>query len=101
MARARGIIFSTSNLGSMPARALCASALEYGDFILFLLYVKLRNHKEVEGQHNHSRNLENPEYFGKLFGFLGMFIVPICVMTLKAFNDAGRIHLWNTANKSE
>lgn len=33
-------------------------------------------------------------YFGlKLFGFMGMFIVPICVMTLKAFNDAGRIHL--------
>lgn len=27
-------------------------------------------------------------YFGlKLFGFLGMFIVPIAVMTLKAFND--------------
>ena len=34
-------------------------------------------------------------YFGlKLFGFLGMFIVPITVMTLKAFNDTGRIHLW-------
>ena len=34
-------------------------------------------------------------YFGlKLFGFMGMFIVPICVMTLKAFNDAGRIHLY-------
>ncbi len=41
-------------------------------------------------------------YFGlKLFGFLGMFIVPICVMTLKAFNDAGRIHLWKTPDKSE
>ena len=36
-------------------------------------------------------------YFGlKLFGFLGMFIVPISIMTLKAFNDTGRIHLWNT-----
>ena len=36
-------------------------------------------------------------YFGlKLFGFMGMFIVPICVMTLKAFNDAGRIHLYST-----
>ena len=34
-------------------------------------------------------------YFGlKLFGPLGMFIVPIAVMTLKAFNDTGRIHLW-------
>ncbi len=34
-------------------------------------------------------------YFGlKLFGFLGMFIVPLTVMTLKAFNDTGRIHLW-------
>ena len=34
-------------------------------------------------------------FFGlKLFGFLGMFIVPLTVMTLKAFNDTGRIHLW-------
>lgn len=34
-------------------------------------------------------------YFGlKLFGFMGMFIVPICVMTIKAFNDTGRIHLY-------
>lgn len=34
-------------------------------------------------------------YFGlKLFGFMGMFIVPICVMTLKAFNDTGRIKIW-------
>lgn len=34
-------------------------------------------------------------YFGlKLFSVLGMFIVPITVMTLKAFNDTGRIHLW-------
>lgn len=36
-------------------------------------------------------------YFGlKLFGVLGMFIVPILIMTVKAFNDTGRIHLWNT-----
>ena len=35
-------------------------------------------------------------YFGlKLFGVIGMFVVPILVMTLKAFNDTGRIHLWN------
>lgn len=34
-------------------------------------------------------------YFGlKLFGFMGMFIVPILIMTLKAFNDTGRVHLW-------
>ena len=34
-------------------------------------------------------------YFGlKLFGFMGMFIVPILLMTVKAFNDTGRIHLW-------
>ena len=39
-------------------------------------------------------------YFGlKLFGFLGMFIVPITVMTLKAFNDTGRIHLWKTPDR--
>lgn len=40
-------------------------------------------------------------YFGlKLFGFLGMFIVPICVMTLKAFNDAGRIHLYTPPERN-
>lgn len=40
-------------------------------------------------------------YFGlKLFGFLGMFIVPITVMTLKAFNDAGRIQLWKTVDRN-
>lgn len=40
-------------------------------------------------------------YFGlKLFGFLGMFIVPITVMTLKAFNDTGRIQLWKTPNRN-
>lgn len=40
-------------------------------------------------------------YFGlKLFGFMGMFIVPICVMTLKAFNDAGRIHLYTPPQRN-
>lgn len=40
-------------------------------------------------------------YFGlKLFGFLGMFIVPIAIMTIKAFNDAGRIHLYNSPNRN-
>lgn len=34
-------------------------------------------------------------YFGlKLFGFIGMLIVPLSIMTLKAFNDSGRINLW-------
>lgn len=40
-------------------------------------------------------------YFGlKFFGFMGMFIVPITVMTLKAFNDTGRIHLWNPVDRN-
>lgn len=40
-------------------------------------------------------------YFGlKLFGFLGMFIVPLSVMTIKAFNDAGRIHLYKTPERN-
>lgn len=40
-------------------------------------------------------------YFGlKLFGFMGMFIVPICVVTIKAFNDAGRIHLYNPPKRN-
>lgn len=41
-------------------------------------------------------------YFGlKLFGFMGMFIVPISIMTLKAFNDTGRIKLWKTAENTK
>lgn len=40
-------------------------------------------------------------YFGlKLFGVLGMFIVPICLMTIKAFNDTGRIHLYNSPQRN-
>jgi sporulation integral membrane protein YtvI len=40
-------------------------------------------------------------YFGlKLFGFIGMFVVPITVMTLKAFNDTGRIQLWKPADRN-
>ncbi len=40
-------------------------------------------------------------YFGlKLFGFMGMFIVPITVMTVKAFNDAGRIHLYKSPQRN-
>ena len=39
-------------------------------------------------------------YFGlKLFGFLGMFIVPLTVMTLKVFNDTGRIQLWKPVDR--
>ncbi|MDE6110380.1 MAG: sporulation integral membrane protein YtvI, partial [Eubacterium sp.] len=41
-------------------------------------------------------------YFGlKLFGFMGMFIVPILIMVLKAFNDTGRIHMWKTIESNE
>lgn len=37
-------------------------------------------------------------YFGlKLFGFIGMFVVPITIMTLKALNDNGRISIWKTS----
>lgn len=40
-------------------------------------------------------------YFGlKLFGFMGMFIVPIAVMTIKALNDTGRIHLYNSPERN-
>lgn len=40
-------------------------------------------------------------YLGyKVFGFIGMFVVPITVMTLKAFNDAGRIQLWKTIERN-
>lgn len=41
-------------------------------------------------------------YFGlKFFSFLGMFLVPLCVMTLKAFNDAGRINIWKTSPENK
>ena len=40
-------------------------------------------------------------YFGlKLFGFMGMFIVPLSIMVLKAFNDTGRIHIWKTLDSN-
>lgn len=40
-------------------------------------------------------------YLGyKIFGFIGMFVVPISVMTLKAFNDTGRIQLWKTIERN-
>lgn len=40
-------------------------------------------------------------YFGlKLFGFIGMFVVPLTIMTVKAFNDAGRIHLYNSPDRN-
>lgn len=32
----------------------------------------------------------------KLFGFIGMFVVPITVMVLKTLNDSGRISLWKS-----
>ncbi len=41
-------------------------------------------------------------YFGlKLFGFIGMFLVPLTVMTLKAFNDAGRIKIWKSSPEKQ
>lgn len=40
-------------------------------------------------------------YLGyKVFGFIGMFVVPITVMTLKAFNDTGRIQLWKIIERN-
>ncbi|MCC8022784.1 MAG: sporulation integral membrane protein YtvI, partial [Clostridiales bacterium] len=37
-------------------------------------------------------------YFGlRLFGFVGLFIVPVCIMCLKALNDTGKIKIWNKA----
>lgn len=41
-------------------------------------------------------------YFGlKLFGFMGMFIVPLSIMVLKAFNDTGRIQLWKSVEEKK
>ncbi|MDE6412631.1 MAG: AI-2E family transporter, partial [Eubacterium sp.] len=41
-------------------------------------------------------------YFGlKLFGFMGMFIVPMAIMVLKALNDTGRIHMWKTIENNQ
>lgn len=41
-------------------------------------------------------------YFGlKIFGFMGMFIVPIGLMILKGFNDTGRIKLWKTVENTK
>ncbi len=38
-------------------------------------------------------------YLGlKLFGFVGMLAAPMIVVILKAYNDAGRLHLWNSPN---
>lgn len=38
-------------------------------------------------------------YLGlKLFGFWGMIAVPMIVVILKAYNDTGRVHLWNSPN---
>lgn len=41
-------------------------------------------------------------YFGlKLFGVLGMFITPICIIMLKLLNDEGIIHLWKSPKAFE
>lgn len=40
-------------------------------------------------------------YFGlKLFGFLGIIVMPLCIMTVKAFNDSGRIHIYKPARRN-
>lgn len=37
-------------------------------------------------------------YFGfQIFGFLGMFLMPVIVISLKELNECGYIHLWKTA----
>ena len=37
-------------------------------------------------------------YFGfQTFGFLGMFLMPVIVISLKELNECGYIHLWKTA----
>ena len=41
-------------------------------------------------------------YIGsQLFGFLGIFILPISVIIIKLLNDEGIIHLWKTVEKAE
>ena len=37
----------------------------------------------------------------KLFGFLGMFIMPIMIIMIKLLNDEGIIHLWKTGEEKE
>ncbi|MBQ8894178.1 MAG: sporulation integral membrane protein YtvI [Clostridia bacterium] len=37
----------------------------------------------------------------KLFGFGGMFLIPITVVILKNLHESGKIHLWKTAEKGE
>lgn len=41
-------------------------------------------------------------YFGlKMFGFIGIFVVPMFIVTLKALNDTGRIKIWKSAPPKE
>ncbi|MCQ2484118.1 MAG: sporulation integral membrane protein YtvI [Clostridia bacterium] len=41
-------------------------------------------------------------YIGsQLFGFLGIFILPISVIIIKLLNDEGIIHIWNTGKSDE
>jgi len=41
-------------------------------------------------------------YFGlKLFGIIGMFIVPITINVLKVLNDEGVLHIWKRENSEE
>lgn len=41
-------------------------------------------------------------YIGsQLFGFIGIFLLPISVIIIKLLNDEGIIHIWNTGKKPE
>ncbi len=41
-------------------------------------------------------------YIGlKLFGIIGMFMVPLTIILIKLLNDEGVIHLWKTGEKEE
>lgn len=37
----------------------------------------------------------------KLFGFLGMFIMPIMIIMIKLLNDEGILHIWKTGEESQ
>lgn len=37
----------------------------------------------------------------KLFGFIGMFLIPVLIIMIKLLNDEGILHLWKTPEKAE
>lgn len=66
-------------------------------YIVILVFRQYIEPKIVGGQLGvHPLITLSGMYFGlKLFGFIGIFVVPMFIMTLKALNDNGTIHLWN------